>query len=155
MAFLKRELAATQARICQLDALNDDKDKRIKVLLDRIKFLEERDNKSTYDKYFPENYNDERPGTSARASYTHHEPLNDHTQSCCWPSAHCPRHRPPCSCAPRIPPEQSNQHSSSEVAMLVQHLGESLKLLMSLIDKLLLISLKILIILPYLRQLDP
>ena len=86
MAFLKRELAATQARICQLDALNDDKDKRIKVLLDRIKFLEERDNKSTYDKYFPENYNDERPGTSARASYTHHEPLNNHTQSSCWPS---------------------------------------------------------------------
>ena len=52
--FLKRELAAVQARIVQQDAEIDDKNKRILLLKTRAKDLEDRENDRIYDKYFPE-----------------------------------------------------------------------------------------------------
>ena len=52
LEFLKRELSSAQARIVQLDASIDDKDKKISILRARVNFLEDRDNQATYDKYF-------------------------------------------------------------------------------------------------------
>ena len=50
--FLQRELYSAQARIAQLDAAIEDKEKRISILQNRINFLEERDNCTMYDKDF-------------------------------------------------------------------------------------------------------
>ena len=51
--FLKRELAAAQTRIVQLDSEIEDKNKRIDILWTRIKIYEEQENSVIYDKYFP------------------------------------------------------------------------------------------------------
>ena len=112
IAFLQRELAAAQTRITQLDTSNDEKQKRITVLLDRIKYLEEKENKSTYDKYFASNgsYAGERLSSNATSSHpntahtgppanccnawNHGPPPGHITQSCCFTQAvkNCPHH---------------------------------------------------------------
>ena len=53
ISFLKRELATAQARIVQLDIEKSDKEKRIEILLARIKYYEEMENSTNYNKYYP------------------------------------------------------------------------------------------------------
>ena len=77
LEFLKRELSSAQARIVQLDASIEDKDKRIKILRDRIKFLEERDNQAVYDKYFPNDNTNSHSCSSSR-----HESQNNCMHQC-------------------------------------------------------------------------
>ena len=46
-------MSAAQARIVQLDADKEDKEKRIAILRARIRMFEEKETNATYDKYFP------------------------------------------------------------------------------------------------------
>ena len=48
--FLKRELVAAQARISQLDATINDKEKQVSILLARVKAFEEKENSKIYEK---------------------------------------------------------------------------------------------------------
>ena len=109
--FLQTELNAAKARIVQLDASIEDKDRRVSVLMARLKIFEDKQNKDVFDKYFPAEPNQQertanlppnnptvapscttsRPGQpcsynpppSSRCSYC----------SCCPPSSLCSHHR--------------------------------------------------------------
>ena len=78
--FLQRELNATRARITQLDTEIEDKNKRISILKARVDFLEERENKNIYDKYFPSSNSNSTQNGEARDRHTHQVPLSQ--QAC-------------------------------------------------------------------------
>ena len=62
--FLQRELSSAQTRITQLDASIEEKERRIAILLARVKILEDRDNENTYNKYFPDSSSKSPSNTS-------------------------------------------------------------------------------------------
>ena len=92
--FLQTELNAAKARIVQLDASVEDKDRRVSVLMARLKLFEDKQNKDAFDKYFPteSNQHDNKTTPSARSSSTSPQPCQ---QSSCYPphaskcSSHC------------------------------------------------------------------
>ena len=105
--FLQTELNAAKARIVQLDASILDKDKRVSVLMARLKMFEDKHTKEVCEEYFPhENDHCSNLGQSssepARATCSSSTP---HPTSCSASSAacstpprcsfHCPP--PPCS----------------------------------------------------------
>ena len=126
--FLERELVSAQARISQLDTTIKDKELQISVLLARVKHLEERENKKTYEKYFSDdtlqNTHHETPadppnlGCSLRCWSCSHIPPPVHCQQL---SHHCPgRPSPACSAGP---PSQSS-HLEQQLLKMNTDLNE-------------------------------
>ena len=76
--FLSRELSACQARIVELDTIVDDKEKRVKILQARVKFLEDRDNEQIYRRYFEGGSNADNPKKSNCSDHIR----APHTSSC-------------------------------------------------------------------------
>ena len=127
---LKRELAAAQTRICQLDATIEEKDKRVAVLLSRIKILEERENASTYDKYFPSNRQAySHPLNSSDCPSQHHMCFNSNT--------HCMAARPNCSCHVSNPSPCQNHYDACSHVTIFRELKQSMSQIHSMIENLL------------------
>ena len=106
--FLKRELAAAQARIAQLDITVNDKEQKITILMARVNSLEEAANKDVYDRYFPKvqpNSDQPQPGGYSLPSSHQHCYI---PSSCCNHSTQCCQARLPCP-----PAHHHTQHQHS------------------------------------------
>ena len=127
--FLQTELNAAQARIVQLDSSILDKDRRVAVLMARLKVLEDANNKDVFDKYFPSDNKQNQPG-KVHASYPTctacPTSLSCQQSACCRPQRYCcssschPASSPHCPCHNRplihknMQPGPSSNHVSSD-----------------------------------------
>ena len=96
--FLKRELAAAQARIAVLDTQIDDKDKRIKILQSKVEFLEKRDSEYLTKKYFDDSNGREKSQSFGQTFHTSTHKSCDSVCShhyCCSHTQHM--QYPPCN----------------------------------------------------------
>ena len=132
-ALLERELAESKARIALLDAELVDKNGRIKVLLAKVKILEEKENQSSYQNYFghkPEQPYDVGHSSSRTDSGPFHHSNHNHCgHGNCMPLCHswrscihdCPYQRP-CQIGQFHPQGQTN--SSSDQSVYLQHVED-------------------------------
>ena len=99
--FLQTELNAAQARIVQLDASIQDKDRRVSVLMARLKVFEDAHNKDVFEKYFPAE-NKQSPLGNTPTSCSTSSPSQ---QTCSQPPRCC------CSCSHPAPPPPTCCHN--------------------------------------------
>ena len=80
--FLKREIAAAQSRIVQLDSKIDDDAKKISILQARLKLYEDRETENLHNKYFRSSSHNNFPSECADTPNLGHAP-NFTSHSCC------------------------------------------------------------------------
>ena len=115
LKFVKRELAAAQARIVQLDADINDRNKRIKILMDSIKSYEENETARSFRNYFPQSQGLHPNHDTHAHACVNACSVNHHNLICCHSS--CSSNNHPCTCS-----SSKRQTPSNETTTLV--LGE-------------------------------
>ena len=125
--FLKNELAAAQARIVQLDVKVEDKDKRIAILKARLKYFEDKENDTTYRRYFPEQdnrnlgRNDHVQCTNDRSSIGSRSFMCNPIHNCTPQFVQCPSHHM------NTPPSCMNNYESQTKLLALSDSIEHIK----------------------------
>ena len=125
--FLKRELATTKSRIVMLDAQIEDKDKRIAILIDNVKLLEEREHEHLFNKYFTDTNKCMGPQLSCSCMPS----VNRSNHQCCRPQPVSPN-----TCQgtnSRTSPVEEKNLTNED---LLQSLKSDLMLILERLDKL-------------------
>ena len=120
--FLKRELSLAQTRIVAQDAEIKDKCKRVEILLAQLKNYEERENRSLYDKYFPNDTPRNRQDFGQCSSSRHSQPQQTNTHPChnlAHDLNHCICR---CNCSAAFRAEPSQPFDREEVIQLIHSL---------------------------------
>ena len=107
--FLQKELSTAQARICQLDAEVEDKDKRISILKSHMKSLEEKLDSSLYQTYFQPSRNKENFSNQCCSQHSCQGQARQHHQGC-----HTTSHQNPC-CATHCCLQNSSPSNASSL----------------------------------------
>ena len=94
--FLQTELSAAQTRIVQQDADIVDKDRRVSVLMARIKIFEDEQTKTLHEKYFQSGQSHQNSSTVQHSEPTPIPPRTARVQASCAPT--CPNCSPPLCC---------------------------------------------------------